>query len=98
MSSQLHVVRRLVSFLVMGLLLTAVSSLFSRYEQGSPYHFLHNGLPLSTFTQVVDPVAGSLVTVQLDPLGMLVDVLFFSALWFVIKRSIGKLKKNSAGA
>jgi hypothetical protein len=78
----------------MGLILTAVFSLFSRYEPGAPHHFLYNGLPLPTFTQVIDPVAGSLVSIEPNMLGIFVDVLFFSAVWLALKRTLAKLRRG----
>jgi hypothetical protein len=59
---------------------------------------VYNGLPLPTLVQVVDPIEGSLVALRPDLLGIVLDVLFFSAAWvglsFALKSVQERLRKR----
>jgi len=85
MSSSSSRIRSLLPSLIAGLVLTVLFSLFSSYEMGVSHHFLHNGLPLPTLTQVIDPVQGELIRVELNPLGIAVDFAFFFGVWTVAR-------------
>ncbi|HYA22304.1 MAG TPA: hypothetical protein VEG31_03935 [Thermoproteota archaeon] len=78
--------------------MTILFSLFARYEVGDPYHFVYNGLPLPTLVQVIDPIEANVVALRPDILGILFDVLFFSAAWvgvpFVLKSIREGLQKR----
>jgi hypothetical protein len=92
----LHVrtLRRVASVVMRGLVLTVLFSLFARYEPSDPYHLVYNGLPLPTLVQVVDPIEGSLVTLRPDLLGIVLDVLFFSAAWVGLSFAVKSVQEH----
>ena len=73
-------------------MLTVLFSLFARYEVGDPYHSVYNGLPLPTFVQVIDPIDATVVAIRPDLVGILSDVLFFSAAWIAVPFVLNKVR------
>jgi hypothetical protein len=94
MSFHVPGLRRVASVVAIGLVLTVLFSLFARYEPDDPHHFVYNGLPLPTLVQVIDPIEGSLVALRPDLLGVLFDVLFFSAAWVGITFALKYVQKR----
>jgi len=95
LSSLIAETRKYLPIVLRGILLTLFFSLFSRYEQGAPYHLLHNGLPLPTLTQVIDPVAGRLVSLNPNPFGIIFDILFFAAVWLLVSRMLSAILQRT---
>jgi len=94
LSSYPTVLRKLLSAVTGGIILTVVLSLVGRYEPGTPHHYIHNGLPLPTFTQVIDTTSGSLIAARPDFIGIVLDAIFFTLAWAFLTEVVTKLRNR----
>lgn len=72
--------------LAKGIAIALVLGLFARYEAIDNQHKVLNGLPLAFVIQEISISRGELVSVSLDSLGLVTDILFWTLFVYVVDR------------
>lgn len=76
--------KQVLKSLILGSAATLSSLLFGVYAKGEPLHEVRNGFPLPFLVQKIQIDPASLIGLELNPLNLLVDLLFWALLFYLM--------------
>ncbi|MEM3713003.1 MAG: hypothetical protein QXR97_05660 [Thermoproteota archaeon] len=84
---------RVLPMLIRAIIITLVTGLIGIYDPSQPYHYVKNGIPLPFVIQIIDIKVAKYIEIKIEPLFLLLDVLFWAVFLFFLRVS-GRILKR----